>query len=275
MYKEGERIGGLTFLSISNPIVNGGIKRKAANFLCSCGTAFICRIDQVNTKNTTSCGCHRLKRLKEVMEITYKVGEKINGITYLGDDGFKGKTRKAKFECPFCKKTFSSAISGVKSGHAKSCGCFKVSKLKELYTTHKLCNTKEYRTWAHIKDRCYNRNSDAYPDYGARGIIVSKRWRDSFVDFLEDMGQAPSKKHSIERVNVNGNYCKSNCVWATTKQQNRNRRNTVYLTYNGITKPLVDWIEESGLNGKTVRERHRKGWQGEELFMKPIHLKAV
>lgn len=84
----------------------------------------------------------------------------------------------------------------------------------------------EYNTWAQMKARCYNSKSHNYINYGARGITVCDRWKNSFGAFLKDMGPRPSPKHSIDRINNNGNYEPNNCRWATNSEQVRNQRNT-------------------------------------------------
>jgi hypothetical protein len=84
--------------------------------------------------------------------------------------------------------------------------------------------SSEYAVWCHIKARCYNPNHVAYAHYGGRGIKVCKRWRDSFKAFLADMGRRPSSKHSIDRIDNDGDYKPDNCRWATPWQQQNNKR---------------------------------------------------
>lgn len=93
------------------------------------------------------------------------------------------------------------------------------TELENAPELHGMRHTLEYRIWAGIKTRCFNSRHKSYRDYGARGITMSDRWRNSFVAFYEDMGPIPTQKHSIERNDVNGNYERSNCRWATKWEQ--------------------------------------------------------
>ena len=106
-------------------------------------------------------------------------------------------------------------------GHAKSCGCV---QRKEM-TTHGMCGSPEYTAWLNMHQRCKNPKHHKYPSYGARNITVCDRW-ETFEYFYEDMGQRPSKKHSIDRINNDGNYEPSNCRWTTRNIQQSNRRNS-------------------------------------------------
>ena len=134
-----------------------------------------------------------------------------------------------------------------------SCGC--VSKYKNK--THGMSKSVEYKTWLGIKERCYNINSTSYSEYGGRGIIIIDNWKNNFETFFADMGLRPSKKHTIERINVNEGYSKENCIWATKKQQANNRRSNYFLTYKGITKTRSEWADFIGVNVRTLASRCR------------------
>jgi hypothetical protein len=110
------------------------------------------------------------------------------------------------------------------SGKSKSCGCLReYNSLKHGHRKHN--NTsREYETWCGIVARCENPTDTNYHNYGGRGIKVSNRWRESFENFLADMGKRPSPKHSIDRIDVNGDYEPSNCRWVTKETQMQNRR---------------------------------------------------
>jgi hypothetical protein len=108
----------------------------------------------------------------------------------------------------------------------------------------------DYPIWNAIISRCENKKNQAYRNYGGRGIKICKRWRTSFSNFIADMGPRPSRKHSIERLNNNKGYYKANCIWATKKEQDRNRRNNVWVTYNGTRMIATDCASKIGVSSK-------------------------
>lgn len=108
--------------------------------------------------------------------------------------------------------------------------------------------------------RCYNHKSLAYKWYGYRGIRVCRRWRASFNNFLSDMGPRPSKDYSLERIDNDKGYSPENCRWATDKEQARNRRDNVRITFDGETLTISEFAERFGLTSHTVAKRLRRGW---------------
>jgi hypothetical protein len=117
----------------------------------------------------------------------------------------------------------------------------------------------EYQSWRNILDRCTNPDSEKYAIYGARGITVCERWNE-FKNFMLDMGRKPDPRFTIEREDVNGNYEPKNCRWISRKDQGRNKRNSVFVTYQGRKLLLIDLVEELGLSRQLVYERLKLGW---------------
>jgi hypothetical protein len=117
--------------------------------------------------------------------------------------------------------------------------------------------TQEYHIFMHIKDRCNNRNGAGYHNYGGRGIKCL--WQ-SFDEFYKDMGNRPSPKHTIERIDNADHYYKQNCRWATRKDQARNRRDCHYLTFAGETHCIKEWAEIMNMPNETLHRRLNSGW---------------
>ena len=129
----------------------------------------------------------------------------------------RGATR---WECKCdCGTVTTPLYMNLTTGRTTSCGCGVI----EAVTTHGLSKTKEYRAWRCMWDRVTRKTGKAWRNYGSRGITVCKRW-EKLENFISDMGPAPSPKHSVDRIDNDKGYSKSNCRWATPIQQRRNRR---------------------------------------------------
>lgn len=155
------------------------------------------------------------------------------------------------------------------SGHTKSCGCFgsEVRIQNGSISKHGMSGRRPYRIWTQMKTRCYNKSDEHFPDYGGRGITVCDEWKDSFESFCDwAMASGYSDDLTIERIDVNGNYCPENCRWATRKEQTVNRRSTLFLTYKGETKTLKEWSELTGINYQTIRYRKIMGKTPDEIL---------
>jgi hypothetical protein len=140
---------------------------------------------------------------------------------------------------------------------------------------HGMRGTRTYRAWSRMKNRCNNPKATQYPWYGARGIKVCEQWNRSFLAFLADMGEAPTEKHTIERIENDGNYEPNNCEWVTQMEQSKNkrpRRDTVYLTYNGKTLSVTDWAKQLGICRHVIYERIKKNWPLEQMLSAEKHV---
>jgi hypothetical protein len=142
-------------------------------------------------------------------------------------EGFAGKDRHHNrlWHCR-CACGNSTVVRSrcLLMGSTRGCGCLQREFIRQRNTTHGKSDLPEYQAWADLIQRCTNPNVEYYDCYGGRGISVCSRWLNSFEAFFEDMGSRPSPKHSIDRINNDGNYEPTNCRWATASQQNANKR---------------------------------------------------
>jgi hypothetical protein len=214
---------------------------------------WICRCDcgketgpkygfQLKSGATTNCGCEKIERCRAMAKNANRVsveavfkdisGERFGRLIVLERAQNRGKNLYYRCQCD-CGSVKEVAHSAMTSGLTKSCGCLLSERSKERFTKHgcsagcsdnTICEEakRTYRIWKGMKQRCTNPNFKQWDDYGGRGISYDQRW-DDFQNFLEDMGIAPHDR-SIDRIDVDGNYCKGNCRWATASEQQRNKR---------------------------------------------------
>ena len=145
------------------------------------------------------------------------------------------------------------------AGTAKTCGCGKVNK------KHGKSLTRIYKIWSSMKARCNNKNYRRYADYGGRGIKVCERWSD-FNNFHADMGDCPSDTHSLDRIDVNGDYTPENCRWATPKQQANNRRDNVFVDIYGERLTVSQASRKHKVSISVILYRLNRGEAGERLI---------
>lgn len=165
-----------------------------------------------------------------------------------------GKHSKVDVSCD-CGQTKSVRIAHLRSGKTQACGCLHLEVLGEP-TSHGMAGTLTHRIWKGMKSRCDNRNIKSHHYYGGRGISYSPGWA-AFEDFLKDMGECP-EGHTIERLDVNGDYEKSNCVWLPAAMQARNKTNTVWVRLSGDLMSVAEAMERLGLPSERYYIRRRR-----------------
>lgn len=259
----GSRFGILTVVGPGERIPVPNTKYFTSTTICQCECRKTTTFTNSNLRSAKSCGCTRARGRKFA-----PIGQKFGRWTVVSDAPFVSRAHSlCRCECGterevLCKYLFA--------GTSQSCGCRQADITADRNTTHGLRHTPEYGVWAGIKSRCYRESDEFYADYGGRGITVCERWRDSFENFLADMGERPSPKHSIDRKEVNGNNEPDNCRWATPTEQARNKRNNRNIEFRGETKCLTAWCEQYGFDHKTVSDRLDRGETiGQALNLEP------
>ncbi len=136
-----------------------------------------------------------------------------------------------------------------------------------------MTNTPTYQSWEGMKWRCLNPKAKCYHNYGGRGIGICKKWL-KFEGFYEDMGEKPAGL-SLDRIDNERGYSKSNCRWATRIQQNRNMRTVQFVTFKGERRPITEWAEMLGFQINTLKFRLKRGWSVERAMTEPRKQKMV
>ena len=196
------------------------------------------------------------------LDVSLIIGKKYNRLTVLSvmPSIIKNGKYKRCVSCVCeCGNIKSYKLNDVIHGRTKSCGCYKAQlaseRIKKRCTTHGGVGSKEYDCWHAMKMRCTSTKNISYKNYGGRVITVSDEWINSFQNFITDMGKKPSPSHSIERVDNEKGYSKENCVWATRSEQNKNRRITTKIEYNGEVRSITQWSRLYNINIGTLRRR--------------------
>jgi hypothetical protein len=163
-------------------------------------------------------------------------------------------TCRVKCQCGVLKTV---SASNLLSGQTQSCGCLRLERIAQSNFKHGSTGTPTYLAWRSMIGNCYNPDTSSWIYVGYYGIKVCKRWRgnDGFQNFLKDMGERPSPKHRLSRLNKNRDFTPSNTYWATLDQCNRNRVNNTFYEVDGEKKCLVDWARLYNIPKSTLHYR--------------------
>lgn len=198
------------------------------------------------------------------IRIQYKNGDKIGTAVFINEIEPKNG-RRATFLCK-CGRHFDTYISKVSIGNIKGCGCWKIKHGHTVGVKNGGKRSSEYMAWLNMIKRCTSPINVAYMNYGGRGILICEEWLNSFEAFLTDMGKKPSSKHSLDRIDNNGNYEAINCRWAVKKTQARNQRSNVFITHDGLTLCLAEWAEKLSIKNSVFWARLNSGWSVEDII---------
>ena len=201
------------------------------------------------------------KRIKDL------TGKRFSKLTVLEFVGVRYHEAQWLCECDCGNKTTVSGRA-LRRGSTKSCGCYNTEKA----TRHGMKYTRLYEKWNHMLERCRNPKNPSYNRYGGRGISVCDEWKESFENFRDwALNNGYDDSLSIDRIDVNGNYCPENCKFSNAKEQANNRTSNRFIEYNGKTKTLAQWADETGIRASTIAARiDLRGWSVEKALTTPV-----
>lgn len=166
------------------------------------------------------------------------------------------------------------------SGNTQSCGCLFLDKVTKHGGTLNKHKSRLYHIWNDMKARCYCETEPSYKNYGARGIIVCEEWKNDYASFMNWAilngydETLPRGTCTLDRIDVNSNYCPENCRWITHKQQQSNKTNNHLIEYNGEMHTVTEWSELLNINVSTIRGRlFIRGWDVDKTFNTPVNTK--
>lgn len=240
--------------------------KLAVTCLCDCGAATTVSRSNLHGGKVSSCGCSYIK---------YKTspGQRFGYLTVIdGTVKRRGTVRVVTCSCE-CGSIVEPAIRTLFSGEKVSCGC-RAKKREVIVVKHgharRGAHSPEYEVWCSMIARCENPAEERYHRYGGRGIKVCEKWHD-FTSFFTDMGQRPSAKHSIDRLNNDGNYELGNCAWVTKRDQAINRSSSIIVEYNGEHIELARLAVIHAINVRVLRSRVQKlGWSLDRALHEPV-----
>ena len=194
------------------------------------------------------------------------IGTKYNRLTLIEYIPYKGWLCRCDCGNEIIVKGYN-----IFNGHTKSCGCIKNVNIRKANSTHGESKSRLYGIWRAMINRCNNQSHQSYNRYGGRGIKVCPEWSSEFLNFKKwALDNGYSDNLTIDRIDVDGNYEPSNCRWVTWDVQFNNKRNSISITYHGITKSSKEWSNETGISRTTIYRRYHSGLSAEEI-LKPTN----
>jgi hypothetical protein len=212
--------------------------------------------------------------MSHIIDETNKTYGKLTVKSYSGST----KDGQAIWKCE-CQCGREAIVRGavLRNGSTKTCGiCEKKARMESLNKTHGMANkTPIYRIWRAMRSRCYYPKNKAYKYYGARGITVCDEWKNNYLTFHNwAVKNGYFKGMTIERIDVNLAYCPENCTLIPFSEQNKNKRNTVFMTWKGETKTMLEWAEDErvkkqNITYRMIKRRKGLGWSTHKMLTTP------
>ena len=268
--------------------IQGVNARGEVTWLCECNcdkhTKFVTTGYRIRTGIVKSCGCilDEIRRSRFINMTGWKMwehGVSDSRLTVLRQEESKNQENSSDTywlcECN-CGNHKQIIVRGtdLRQGRVRSCGCLFDEYINDM-RDNSCKSEKLYAIWCGIKGRCYVESNSSYKNYGGRGIQVCDEWKNSYSNFKNwaiNNGyneNAMRGECTIERIDVNGNYCPNNCKFVTSKEQANNRRSNRLITINGVTKNITEWADAVGLTNDCIYARLKLGWTEYNAVMTP------
>nr|DAM47652.1 MAG TPA: PVL ORF-50-like family [Caudoviricetes sp.] len=255
---------------VGNDYITPSTGRKSARWICKCdcGNIRSVPVQQLRSGHTWNCGCQSKNKFKDL------TGQKFGKLTIIerAEDYITPRNeREVQWKCKCdCGRECIVRGHSLRNGHTTSCGC----AIIEASTKHGMHGTRLYNIYRHMIQRCHNETDKAYKDYGARGIYVCDEWRgeNGFINFMNwAFANGYTDELSIDRKDNDGPYSPENCRWVTMAVQANNRRNTIYITYNGEMHSISEWAIIYNIPYATLYDRYvNKHWTAEQALITPV-----
>lgn len=196
-------------------------------------------------------------------------GQRFGRLTVIEESG-RDNFRQVMWKCK-CDCGNEVVVRGyqLRSRRTQSCGCLQKEITSKVKTTHGKNNTRLYTIWCSIRQRCSTPSTSCYKHYGARGITFCEAWNDFTVFMDWAIANGYNDNLTIDRIDVNGNYCPENCRWITLKEQQSNKRSNHYIEFNGEKRTLEEWAQRIGICHATLLERIERWGSIEEALTIP------
>jgi hypothetical protein len=203
------------------------------------------------------------------IDMTGQTFTRLTAVQYLGE---------CKYLCRCsCGTERTVHVGMLRTGNTRSCGCLRRELQIERNLSHGKAKTREYAAWSGMITRCTNEKRPEFTNYGGRGITVAQEWRgpEGFERFLAHIGPRPSKDHSVERIENDGNYEPGNVKWATRAEQSINKRRNRFLMVDGVMQLASKVAASRGISRSNFENRVRKlGWSIERAASQPVGIET-
>lgn len=255
----GKRFGKLVVLSKGESRRTSGGQFKATWICkCDCGNTTTVDAEKLRNGRTRSCGCAfgEVVSQKKRKDITGQRFGRLIVVKFIPMNERDNRDRQWLCKCD-CGNYVQVNGTKLRSGHTNSCGCLIADRTRETCQKFKHQDKRMYQKYHGIMQRCYDVGFRKYSNYGGRGIRVCDEWADkdtgfdAFYEWAVQNGYSPEL--TIDRIDVNGNYCPENCRWITNQENQNNKRTNVFLTYNGETHSMTEWSRILNIPYTTIR----------------------